>query len=108
MRVVDGELAFLHEVDVAEWLGIEAAAARLTYERDRELLAAAVTASHRRRGRSLGVWLKPGTSSRGFLRHAFARCAWDDRAGSSVGPPAGWTAGPASAGHQPTIGTVTA
>ncbi len=42
MRVVDGELAFLHEVDVAEWLGIEAAAARLTYERDHELLVAAV------------------------------------------------------------------
>ena len=43
MRVVDGRLAFLHEVDVAEWLGIEAAAARLTYERDHELLAAAIS-----------------------------------------------------------------
>ena len=31
MRVVDGELAFLHEVNVAEWLGVEAAAERLTY-----------------------------------------------------------------------------
>lgn len=45
MRVVDGQLAFLHEVDTAEWLGIEAAARRLTYERDHELLKAAVTAT---------------------------------------------------------------
>jgi 8-oxo-dGTP diphosphatase len=44
MRVVDGELAFLHEVDTAEWLAVAEASERLTYERDRVLLAAAVEA----------------------------------------------------------------
>lgn len=42
MRVVEGELAFLHEVDQARWLDPEAASALLSYERDLELLAAAI------------------------------------------------------------------
>lgn len=40
MRPVGGELAFLHEVDDARWLPLDEAAAALTYERDRQLLAA--------------------------------------------------------------------
>lgn len=42
MRVEGGELAFLHEVDAAEWLGAEEAARRLTYDRDQGLLEAAL------------------------------------------------------------------
>jgi len=34
MRVVGGELAFLHEVDAAAWLSPGEAAERLTYDRD--------------------------------------------------------------------------
>jgi 8-oxo-dGTP pyrophosphatase MutT (NUDIX family) len=45
MRITGGRLAFLHEVDTAEWLGIEAAAERLTYGRDHELLEVAVARS---------------------------------------------------------------
>jgi 8-oxo-dGTP diphosphatase len=45
MRVEDGALTFLHEVDVAEWLAVGAAAERLTYARDRALLEAAVAGS---------------------------------------------------------------
>jgi 8-oxo-dGTP diphosphatase len=37
MRVVDGEFAKNNEVDQVEWLSPDAARARLTYERDREL-----------------------------------------------------------------------
>jgi len=37
MRVVDGEFAENNEVDQVEWLSPDAARARLTYERDREL-----------------------------------------------------------------------
>lgn len=40
MRPVAGELAFRHEVDAADWLDPEAAAGRLTYPRDVELLGA--------------------------------------------------------------------
>lgn len=40
MRVVGGELAFLHEVDDARWVSASEAAALLTYERDAELLEA--------------------------------------------------------------------
>lgn len=47
MRVDHGELAFLHEVDAAEWLAVDAAAQRLTYPRDRALLEAAVAGGHR-------------------------------------------------------------
>jgi 8-oxo-dGTP pyrophosphatase MutT (NUDIX family) len=42
MSVEDGELAFLHEVDTAEWLDPAEAARRLTYDRDRVLLDAAL------------------------------------------------------------------
>jgi 8-oxo-dGTP diphosphatase len=42
MRVEGGELAFLHEVDDARWVSPVEAAVLLTYERDRDLLAAAV------------------------------------------------------------------
>jgi 8-oxo-dGTP pyrophosphatase MutT (NUDIX family) len=45
MRVEEGELAFLHEVDTAEWLGVEEAARRLSYERDLVLLDAALEAA---------------------------------------------------------------
>ena len=38
MRPVAGELAFRHEVDRAEWLDLEGAAARLSYGRDAALL----------------------------------------------------------------------
>jgi predicted NUDIX family NTP pyrophosphohydrolase len=41
MRVVSGELAFLHEVDDAEWLPVPEAAARLSYPRDQAILEAA-------------------------------------------------------------------
>jgi 8-oxo-dGTP pyrophosphatase MutT (NUDIX family) len=39
MRPVGGELAFTHEVDTARWLTPAQAAALLTYDRDREVLA---------------------------------------------------------------------
>lgn len=39
MRVVGGELAFLHEVDEARWVSLAEAAALLTYARDVALLA---------------------------------------------------------------------
>ena len=42
MQVEGGELAFLHEVDDARWVSPVEAAVLLTYERDRDLLAAAV------------------------------------------------------------------
>lgn len=40
MRVVAGELAFVHEVDHARWLMIDEAASTLTYPRDVTLLDA--------------------------------------------------------------------
>ena len=39
-RSIGGELGFEHEIDDARWLSVEGAAATLTYERDRDLLAA--------------------------------------------------------------------
>jgi 8-oxo-dGTP pyrophosphatase MutT (NUDIX family) len=39
MHPVGGELAFTHEVDTARWLTPGQAAALLTYDRDREVLA---------------------------------------------------------------------
>lgn len=47
MRPVAGELAFLHEVDAADWLDPESAAGRLTYRRDVELLRALCSAARR-------------------------------------------------------------
>ena len=38
MRPVGGELRFEHEVDAAEWLGVEEAARRLSYSRDLRVL----------------------------------------------------------------------
>jgi 8-oxo-dGTP pyrophosphatase MutT (NUDIX family) len=38
MRPVGGELRFEHEVDGAEWLGVEEAARRLSYSRDLQVL----------------------------------------------------------------------
>jgi 8-oxo-dGTP diphosphatase len=38
MTAVSGELDFAHEVDTARWLTVDAAAADLTYPRDRKLL----------------------------------------------------------------------
>jgi hypothetical protein len=40
MRVTGGELEFAHEVDDARWLSPGDAAAILTYDRDRGVLAA--------------------------------------------------------------------
>jgi 8-oxo-dGTP pyrophosphatase MutT (NUDIX family) len=40
MHPVGGELRFLHEVDNAEWLPLEEAARRLSYDRDVRVLAA--------------------------------------------------------------------
>jgi 8-oxo-dGTP diphosphatase len=42
VRVAAGELAFLHEVDQARWVSAAEARGLLTYERDLEVLAAAV------------------------------------------------------------------
>lgn len=39
MTVEDGTLRALNEVDAVEWLSLDDAAARLTYDRDREVLA---------------------------------------------------------------------
>ena len=41
MRVAEGELTFLHEVDEAAWLSVPEAAARLSYPRDHVILRAA-------------------------------------------------------------------
>jgi 8-oxo-dGTP diphosphatase len=41
MRIAEGELAFLHEVDAAEWLPVAEAASRLSYPRDHVILEAA-------------------------------------------------------------------
>ncbi len=43
MEVLDGEFAVSNEVDELQWLELEVAARILTYERDRELLAAIET-----------------------------------------------------------------
>jgi len=43
MEVLDGEFTTSEEVDELEWLELDAAASILTYERDRELLAAVDT-----------------------------------------------------------------
>ena len=43
MEVVDGAFAVSHEVDELQWLELDVAARILTYERDRELLAAVDT-----------------------------------------------------------------
>jgi 8-oxo-dGTP diphosphatase len=40
MRQVGGELSLLHEVDDARWVALDEAALLLTYEHDRELVAA--------------------------------------------------------------------
>jgi 8-oxo-dGTP diphosphatase len=40
MEVLDGEFVVSHEVDDLQWLDLEVASRILTYERDRELLAA--------------------------------------------------------------------
>lgn len=40
MRPVGGELRFAHEVDDAEWLSLEKAARRLSYDRDLQVLDA--------------------------------------------------------------------
>jgi 8-oxo-dGTP pyrophosphatase MutT (NUDIX family) len=40
MHPISGRLEFLHEVDQGEWLSLEEAAARLSYEHDRALLQA--------------------------------------------------------------------
>ncbi len=40
MEVIDGEFAVSHEVDELQWLEVHVASRILTYERDRELLAA--------------------------------------------------------------------
>jgi 8-oxo-dGTP pyrophosphatase MutT (NUDIX family) len=44
MRPVGGALAFVHEVDEARWLTPADACALLTYERDREVLQALLSA----------------------------------------------------------------
>ena len=41
MRVAEGELTFVHEVDEAAWLSVPEAAARLSYPRDHAILQAA-------------------------------------------------------------------
>ncbi len=43
MEVLDGEFVVSHEVDELQWLDLEVASRILTYERDRELLAAIET-----------------------------------------------------------------
>lgn len=40
MRPVAGELRFLHEIDDAEWMSLEDAARRLSYDRDLRVLDA--------------------------------------------------------------------
>ena len=40
MRIVSGELAFVHEIDTARWVTVAQAAELLTYERDLALLDA--------------------------------------------------------------------
>jgi 8-oxo-dGTP diphosphatase len=50
MEVLDGEFAVCDEVDALQWLELDQAADALTYERDRELLAALDTIGLARSG----------------------------------------------------------
>ena len=50
MEVLDGEFAVSDEVDELQWLELDVAASVLTYERDRELLAALDTMDEARSG----------------------------------------------------------
>jgi 8-oxo-dGTP pyrophosphatase MutT (NUDIX family) len=45
MKVVDGELAFEHEVDAAQWVSVDEAADVLSYPRDVEVLQSATRTS---------------------------------------------------------------
>jgi 8-oxo-dGTP diphosphatase len=45
MEVEGGQLRFEHEVDEARWLSVVEAAALLSYERDRDVLNAALASS---------------------------------------------------------------
>ena len=47
MSPVGGELAAEHEVDEAEWVRVDEAHRRLTYDRDREVLAALFSSARR-------------------------------------------------------------